>query len=298
MRISNKAFLAPIDEYSNMPFRMLCTRYGADYTLVPLVSAKGIYRNEEAHKQVDTAPDERNVGVQLFDDAPEEIEVAVERVRKKFPNVLWFDLNLGCPSPRMMRCKAGAALLEKPKLIGKMLEAMKETGETVSAKVRVPRTLKLREELFEALAPADFIIAHGRTAKQGYAGTADWEFVRETKEKTGKPTVGNGDLKGAEEGLSRIKEGYCDAFMMGRVAMQNPGVFSNRKPEPEKLLREYYDLCGRFGSGKGDKRIDAGDLRAKAIQFTKGTKNGKKIREKIGNMKESEKIMDALDSVL
>lgn len=268
-----QSFLSPIDDYSNLPFRLLCQRYGVEAACVPLVNSTALSRNiEKIIRFVDAHPDEKNVGVQLVGNQPEEIGQACRVVTERFPFVKWLNLNCGCPSVRTMSSGGGSALLKTPRTIIEATARMKKASPVpISIKIRIrentEKTVHLCQEIEEA--GADFLIIHGRTAAQGYSGQADWELIRQVKEAIDIPLIGNGDIQSAAEGEAHAQSMDCTGYMIARAAMGNPGVFINRITPTEEeritMLHEYFTLHRRYIG-----ELDLKDVRIKAMQFTTG----------------------------
>jgi nifR3 family TIM-barrel protein len=276
----HRSYLAPIADFTDLPFRLLCQRYGADATCVPLVSSAAIERNESKTSLADAHPDERNLGIQLFGNDSRAIGVAAGRLAKKYPFVSWFNLNCGCPSSRTMNAGAGSAMLNEPMLIAESVSLMKKASEKpVSVKIRISGgeagTMALCQKIEKA--GADFIIIHGRTAGQGYSGKADWELIRRIRKGIGIPVIGNGDVASASEGFGRVKDGFCDSFMVGRAAMRNPMLFSGRNPKTASerfaLLEEYAGIHREY---LGEPALR--NIKLKAISLLHGIEGAAKIR--------------------
>ena len=135
-------FLSPIDDFSNLPFRLLCQRYGADAVCVPLVNSTAIAHDPAKAAAVDAHPDERNVGVQLVGNVPEDIIKSAAIVEGRFPSVSWYNINCGCPSARTMKCGGGSAMLAYPERIARAVEGMKgAAGKPVSVKIRIKNNI-------------------------------------------------------------------------------------------------------------------------------------------------------------
>lgn len=288
----HRNFLSPIDGFSNLPFRLLCQRYGAEAVCVPLVNSTAIAHDRSKASAVDAHPDERNVGVQLVGNVPEDIAASAAAVEERFPFVSWFNINCGCPSARTMKCGGGSAMLAFPERIARAVEGMKAAVDRpVSVKIRIKNDLTETLGLCRSLeaAGADFIIVHGRTAAQGYSGKADWELIRAMKEGLSVPVVGNGDIQSAEHGERMVREGYCDSYMAARAAMANPMLFSGKagKTLEEKLtlVEEYVSICERYGGAQ------AADVKLKAVHMMSGIANAAAIRNHLCRAKGVEDIL-------
>lgn len=277
------SFLAPIDGYTDLPFRLLCRKYGAAASCVPLVNSTAIARRPDMLGTVDANPAEKNCGIQLVGNSPEDTATATKALADAFPFISWLNLNCGCPSPRTVGTGGGSALLRRPKLMLAMLSAMKKHSPAqVSVKLRVKDGMAKTAALCRQLehAGADFIILHGRTPAQGYSGRADWELIRAVRARIGIRLVGNGDISSASEGRRMVAAGYCDAFMAGRAAMSNPLLFSDGKPDGLAgrfgLLREYISLGRRHGRGPQLK-----DIKLKALSLVSGVPDAGALRSAI-----------------
>ncbi|VVB73908.1 tRNA-dihydrouridine synthase B [uncultured archaeon] len=289
-----KAFLAPTFEYGNAPFRLMCQRYGAEATVVPLVNVSAVVRHADV---IDALPEEKNLGLQFSGPKPDEFAEAVRLSLKQFPFIRRLDLNSGCPSTVTMRDGSGSALMRRPETIAAIVKAMKsETDLPVSVKIRIFTDKEKTIELASAIerAGADFIIVHGRTARQGYSSTADWEMIRDVKGSLSIPLVGNGDIKSAEEGRSKMKDGFCDAFMIGRAAMSNPMVFRDKTyltyEQRRKMFLEYIGICREHGG------IALKDLKLKSVQFYRGVSGVAAIRQRMMLCKTVDELISRIES--
>ncbi|MFH0738115.1 MAG: tRNA-dihydrouridine synthase family protein [Candidatus Micrarchaeota archaeon] len=289
-------YLAPIDDYTNLPFRMLCQRHGAEASCVPLVSAAALIRNKKAVRSVDIHTDEQNAGVQLVGVDPEQIGGASRMIRETHPHVSWLNINAGCPSAKTKGGGGGSALLASPQKIFDMVGSMRKTDLPVSVKIRVAhdaeRTIGLCKMIEKA--GADSIIIHGRTPEQGYCGKADWGIIKEVKESVGIPIVGNGDIKSSDEGEKRVREGYCGSYMIGRAAMADPKVFSGKKTKTAEerigLLEEYLDMQKKYLGGP-----ILPDAKAKAVNLLRGIPDAAAVRNRICRAKSFEEFLEARD---
>ena len=283
------SYLSPIDEYSDFAFRMLCQRYGAGFTCVPLVNCLAVLQGKLS--DVDAVPEEKNIGVQIVGSDPAAIGKAVSEIYAKKPFVSWFNLNCGCPSTRTIGSGGGSAMLDKPQDILQAVREMKKEDVPLSVKLRIKKDAATTAALCREIeaAGADSVILHGRTPGQAYRGKADWEAIRKVKESISIPLVGNGDIAAASEGRKYVEEGYCDDFMVGRAAMSNPMLFSDRKAESERekagLLDEYVEIHRRYSEPS------VNDVRAKAMHLLSGVRNAAMLRNMLGRAKTVDEII-------
>jgi len=288
-----RSYLAPLFDYTDLPFRIMCQKYGAESCCFPMANSMAISRDKSKLSQVDTHPDEKNAGVQIVGGEPKAIGKTAITIADSLTHVKWLNLNAGCPSPRTMQCGGGSDLLGYPKKILNSVKLMRRADLPVSVKIRIvdggEGTLKLCRQI-EAEG-SDSIIIHGRTVKQGYSGKADWELIRYVKENLDIPVIGNGDLQSAKEGKEMVKKGYCDSFMIGRAAMCNPMLFRNMAPETLEgrfsLLEEYICLCSKYME-----KLPLVSIRLNAMNFIHGERNAAKLRNQISNAKSVEEILE------
>ena len=184
--ITGRAALAPMAGVTDAPFRALCHRFGAAYTVTEMVSARALQFNDKKSLQLaDPAGGPRPIFIQLFGDDPHTMAQAAKALLPLGAD--GFDLNMGCPVPKVAGNGAGSALLKDPGRCGEMVAA-------VRAAVPVPVTVKIRAgwdkgsqnavEVATACqqAGASAICVHGRTREQMYQGHADWGIIRQVKE--------------------------------------------------------------------------------------------------------------------
>lgn len=293
-----ESFLAPMHEYTDLPFRLLCQKHGAGAACVPLISADAIARDPEKVSLIDAHPHEAGVGVQLVGRDPKSLGSAAAAVCERMPFVRWVNLNCGCPSARTRGCGGGSALMHRPEIIAQAVDEMKSScGRPVSVKMRIlerlPDTLALCRRIEDA--GADSIIIHARTIAQGYSGKADWAVVKAVKEAAGIAIVGNGDIRSMSEGRGLVERGFCDAFMVGRAAMGNPMLFSDKKPnglaERFALLEEYAALQRKYCGNE-----DLKDIRLKALNLVSSVRGASVLRNRICRAKSLEAILALKDS--
>lgn len=227
--------LAPMEDVTDIGFRMLCKRFGAAMVYTEFVSAEALVRDVKSTvKKLTISDEERPVGIQIYGRDVDAMVEAAKIVEQAGPDLI--DLNFGCPVKKVAGKGAGAGMLQN---IPKMLEI---TQRVVDA-VRLPVTVKTRlgwnhEQLIittlaEQLQDCGIqaLTIHGRTRSQMYTGDADWTLIGEVKHnpKIHIPIVGNGDIKSLDDADHAFDTYGVDAVMVGRATFGCPWLFSRQQ---------------------------------------------------------------------
>ena len=228
-------FLAPMEDVTDIGFRMLCKRFGASMVYTEFVSAEALVRDVKSTvRKLTIANEERPVGIQIYGRDVEAMVEAAKIVEQAGPDVI--DLNFGCPVKKVASKGAGAGMLQN---VPKMLEI---TRKVVDA-VKLPVTAKTRlgwnheqliiTELAEQLQDCGIqaLTIHGRTRSQMYTGEADWTLIGEVKRnpRIHIPIIGNGDIKSLEDADRAFDTYGVDAVMIGRATFGCPWIFSRKE---------------------------------------------------------------------
>lgn len=250
----DQPWLAPLAGYSDLPFRLLCREYGAAVCETEMISAKGlVMKSPGSDRLLLSIEADAPLVVQLFGGEPECMGEAVKTLRAAGYDA--FDCNMGCPVRKVLRQKAGAALMAdsaRAIAIAKaMLAAAKAQSELPPAKVgfklRLPpeggwAALVSFGRQLEDLG-ASWLCLHPRNAAAGYGGQADWEAIARLAEAVAIPVIASGDLLDAEAGLSCLAQTGAAAVMYARGSLRNPFIFRQhaaaiRGEQPEGLTKE------------------------------------------------------------
>ena len=228
---SHPLFLAPMEDVTDIGFRMLCKRHGAAMVYTEFVSADAIIRSI---KSIDEA--ERPVGIQIYGrDVDSMVEAAriVEQVR---PDVI--DLNFGCPVKKVASKGAGSGLLRNiPLMLAITREVVKAVKIPVTAKTRLgwDQDHLIITDLAEQLQDCGIqaLTIHGRTRSQMYTGKADWKLIGEVKKnpRIHIPIIGNGDITTPGQARQAFEEYGVDAVMVGRATFGCPWIFREMRNE-------------------------------------------------------------------
>jgi len=223
------AILAPMDGFSDWPFRSLCSALGSAMSYTEFVRAEGIthaFENVQARFAFEET--ERPVVFQIYSDDPDEMLKAALRIQELRPDII--DINMGCPSKTVANGGAGVGLMRTPLKIARIFHKLTAALEVpVTGKIRLgwegQRNYALIARIIEENGAAA-IAVHGRTKEQGYGGQADWDAIAEVKAAVKIPVIGNGDVKSPAD-IDRMKQYTgCQAVMIGRAAIGNPWIFS------------------------------------------------------------------------
>lgn len=233
-------FLAPMEDVTDIGFRMLCKRFGAAMVYTEFVSAEALVRNiKSTINKLSIADSERPVGIQIYGRDVESMVEAAKIVEQVSPDVI--DLNFGCPVKKVASKGAGSGMLRNIPL---MLDITREVVKAVKTPVTVKTRLGWDSEnlvittLAEQLQDCgiEALTIHGRTRAQMYTGNADWSLIKEVKDnpRIHIPIIGNGDITTAEEAKMAFERYGVDAVMVGRATFGRPWVFK----EMNELVQE------------------------------------------------------------
>jgi tRNA-dihydrouridine synthase B len=299
-KLSSKLILAPMHNITNLPFRMMCKKYGASLVSTELLSANAISKlNKSELKSALTNKSEKPISAQIFSQNTENLVVAAKILEKNFDII---DINLGCPSKRIISQGSGGALLERKNKVAEIVYS-------VSNEIKKPLTVKIRSgtnsrninclEIAKICqdSGASALTIHPRTVDQGYSGHSDWNLIKEIKKDSLIPIIGNGDVFSGTDAKKMLDQTNCDYIMIGRASIGNPFIFKqiNQYLKNEEFLTqtkqekisdffEYLNLCKKFNI------LSLKDIKLKAQEFTKSLKETKKLRVKLQSSKTIEEI--------
>ncbi|MCX9010417.1 MAG: tRNA dihydrouridine synthase DusB [Candidatus Methanoperedens sp.] len=308
LRLEGNLMLAPMSSVTNLPFRLLCRRYGASLVYSEMVFSEAVLQqSEKSMARVFTCEEEKPLGVQLLgSDAGSLVNSARIITESCMPQVI--DVNLGCPAKSVINTGCGAELLKKPDDIGEIIEQLSGSLDIpLTAKMRVlgdaGKTLEVAHIIERA--GADALIVHGRTQKQKYSGKSNLDIIKRIKRELFIPVIANGDIADERTAKHVLEYTQCDGLMIGRAAIGNPYIFRRiahylREGEllqPQTLHErledffEYVELCRRYGI------LTFRDLSAKAMWFTKGLENIKPVRIRLNGAKDEGSILGVMNGL-
>ncbi len=295
LQIDRPVVLAPMDGYTNIPFRLIIKEMGADLMFTEFVNSDAIiHENRKTISKIRILEEERPVAIQLFGKKPENMAEAAKIIEQLGPELI--DINFGCPAPTVSGHGSGAAILKDLPLLARICESVvKAVSLPVSAKTRLGwdsstvnifQTAKIFEE-----SGIRMITLHPRTKAQKFEGVSDWEYIRDLKERISVPLIGNGDIRSPEDALEMFKLTNCDGVMIGREAVKNPWIFKQIKElmltekysgeidfeERKRLCIRHFDLSLEYlGNVKGML-----EMRKLYQNYFRGVSNIKSLKKKI-----------------
>ena len=303
--------LAPLAGYTDKAFREITSHFSSDGAVSEMISTEGLYRmGEKTLALAEPYEGEKNLVIQIFAPDDESIKRAGSALRSLDANA--FDINAGCPVPKVVKDGSGSALMKNEKMIGKMVTALKEeTGKPVSVKFRLGwdsrsiNFLNFAEEAAKAGAYA--LTLHARTREEGYSGFAHKEAFhdmrREFEKGKGPLLFASGDVFSPEAAYSYIHEYDMDGVMIARGAIGNPFIFREVKELEEKgeyvlpaleerinVALEHLSLSIKYFS----EEYAVHQMRKTMMAYIKGLDGAKAVKEKISHAESYKEYEDAL----
>jgi nifR3 family TIM-barrel protein len=305
--LSGNLLLAPMADVTNLAFRLLCRRYGADLTYTEMINSDALL-NESRKSFIKglSSPDDRPFGVQLVGSCPEKLTKAALFIEEEYrPEII--DINMGCPARCITGAGCGSALLNSPELVYTIVSELTDSLKTpVSAKIRLlgreEKTLQIARLIEKAGASA--LTVHGRTAVQMYSGSSNLPAIRAVKNELSIPVIANGDVKDEESAERTLELTGCDGLMIGRAAMGNPFIFkkirhyleTGEKLEADKQSRQLEDFDAYISLLEEHGLLSSINLRMHAHWFTKGIRGSRHIREKINSLEDGKAVTELIRS--
>ena len=305
----NNIFLSPMAGITDLPFRLLCKEHGAGLIYSEMISSKALLYGDKKTVLLSKIDDrERPVAVQIFGHDLDAIEYSVKYFQDKADII---DINMGCPAPKVTKNGDGSTLLKNPLLIRDIVKiAVKNSTIPITVKTRIGwddnniNIIEVSKIIEEAGASA--IAIHGRTTKQFYSGKADWNYIKEVKDRIKTiPIIGNGDVIDEYSAKEKIDFSGVDGILIGRGAIGNPWIFEKidsyinkgiileKVSNKEKLnvIKKHYDMEIEL---KGE-RVAINEMRKSIAYYIKGYNKAAEFRAKINTLNSKEEIFEELD---
>jgi len=306
IELKNQLILAPMAGYTDAAFRLICKKFGASLTYTEMVSSLGIcFKNANTYSLLKTLPNEHPITVQLFGSYAPKMAQAAKTVEEMGFDII--DINMGCPTPKILKGNSGGALLKDLNLIEKILT------ETVNA-VSIPITIKIRVGYtLDELVAVDVakiaeacgvkaIAVHGSTVIQREKGSKDWDSIKRVKESLKIPVIANGGVKSPEDAVEFLSYTGADAVMIGRAALGRPWFFREvleslsgedinltRKPYISLLFETLFEHIKLEREIKND-YLAVRELRKHIPYYLKGLPESGKVKDRANKAQSTEEL--------
>lgn len=314
IEIESKVVLAPMAGITSLGYREFMVPFGVGANVTEMVSDMGlIYGNRETSEYIAFSKEGYPTGVQLFGHDPVCLAKAAKIALEANPNIAYFDVNMGCPVPKVIKTGAGSALMQNPKLCGEIIKAIKEaTGLPVTAKIRLgwdEKSINFKEVIKELEDNGVAAIGiHARTRKEMYLGTPHWELIKDLRKEMKVPLMVSGNIYTLDDAINAINITGADAVMVARGGVGNPFLISQineyyktgeRLENPS--LKEQINWCLQLADSmikeKGEDRAIR-IYRGIASKFFFGFPNVKVIKARLSNdIKTREDLVSILEDI-
>ena len=315
IRVSPGLLLAPMEDVSDLPFRVICRRLGADMVYTEFVNAEGLVRELESgrrrtHAKLKFLPEERPFGIQIYGASELSMEKAAEIATAAGPDLI--DVNCGCWVSNVALRGAGAGLLRD-------LPRMREVVARVQSATHLPVTVKTRlgwdagsirivevARMLEDIG-VQALAVHCRTRAQGHKGDVDYRYIPRIRGAVSIPVILNGELTRADEVAAAFADTGCDAVMIGRGAIHHPWVFresrhflATGRHLPPPSGRERSEVCLehlRLAVRERGERHAVISLRRHYSGYFRGLRQASRLRAELAQYREAAAVEDRLEEL-
>ena len=294
--------LAPLAGYTDLPFRSVVKKFGADLTFSEMISSNALQHNsQKTFKMLEKSPNENPYIVQIAGSDVNVVREAVE-ILNDIEGIDGIDLNCGCPVPKVVSQNSGSSLLLDLPHLAKIIETIKKYSnkQYTSTKVRLGYVDKIPEQIAKAVegSGADFISVHGRTRAGAYKATVDYEAIAKVKQSVNIPVLANGDITSFDKAMEVKKITGCDSLMIGRGAVGNPWIFYQLKYGKSilddtlkaKIILEHYDSMIEFYGSRG-----VSMFRKNLHMYSKGYEEASAFRDTINHIADKQEARTTIE---
>lgn len=233
LKLKSNLILAPMAGITDLPFRMLCRKFGAELAFVEMINCRSVsHKSRKTRSMLSTLAEDKPLGVQILGCEEQYILKALDVLREYKFDLL--DFNAACPAKKVVRRGEGAGLLQQPDKFAKLLKLVVDNSWLpVSVKIRAgwdKDSVNAREiALLAQDCGVNALFIHGRTKAQAYSGQVDYNIIREVKKVLTIPLIASGDVFSGLLAKKMFDETGCDGLAVARGSLGNPWIFKEIK---------------------------------------------------------------------
>ena len=299
VKIKSNVVLAPMAGFSDVGLRSLAYKYGAGLTYTEMVSAKALeYNNQKTYGLLATTKNQKPVAVQIFGSDPKSMALACKNPELEKFDII--DINMGCPTPKIVKNGDGSALLNNISLAEKIIkECVKATTKPITVKFRIGTSadniIAVEFAKMCERAGASAITVHGRTVEQGYSGKSDLLAIKEVVQAVKIPVIASGDCTDYKSYQHILQTTGASGVMIGRAAIGNPEIFSeclgkDKKVNKFEQIKEHISILKQFY----DDKLVALNMRGIVCHYLKTLKNTSQIKLDVMKASTTQQILQLL----
>jgi len=295
--------LAPLAGFTDLPFRSVVKKFGADLTVSEMLSSNAlVHGSKKTLHMLEKAPNEDPYSVQLAGSSVEIVKGAVEILNEQ-EGIDIIDLNCGCPVPKVVGHGSGSSLLLNLPLMGDIIKTIKDTSNKsmTSVKIRLGFEEKNHVDIAKIVedSGADFLAVHGRTRAGKFKAPVDYDAIAEIKKAVSIPVIANGDIDSYEKAEWVLEHTGSDGVMIGRGAVGAPWIFHQLKTGSSQIdesvkheiIMEHFDRMIEF---YGDRGVSI--FRKHTHTYSKGYRGASVLRNEVNYISDVKEFRDVLDN--
>jgi tRNA-dihydrouridine synthase B len=294
--------LAPLAGYTDLPFRSVVKKFGADLTVSEMLSSNAlVHGSAKTLHMIQKSPNEDPYSVQIAGADVDTIRRAIEILNEQ-EGIDIIDLNCGCPVPKVVGHGSGSSLLLDLPLMGNIIKTIKDTSNKnlTSVKIRLGFEKKNHIEIAKRVedSGADFLAVHGRTRAGKFKAAVDYDAIKEIKEAIKIPVIANGDIDSYEKAKWVLEHTGTDGVMIGRGAVGAPWIFHQLKSGSEfidkkikhAIIMEHFDKMIEFYASHGLPMF-----RKHTHTYSKGYRGASALRDSVNRISDIREYRAVID---
>ncbi len=294
--------LAPLAGFTDLPFRSVVKKFGADLTVSEMLSSNALAHNsKKTFHMLEKSPNEDPYSVQIAGSSVDIVKQAVEVLNDR-DGIDIIDLNCGCPVPKVVGHGSGSSLLLNLPLMGEIIRTIKDTSNKnmTSVKIRLGFEKKNHIDIAKMVedSGADFIAVHGRTRAGKFKAEVDYDAIKEIKEAVSIPVIANGDIDSYEKAKWVLEHTATDGVMIGRGAVGAPWIFHQLKTGKadiaqdikHEIIMEHFDKMIAFYGAHG-----VAMFRKHTHTYSKGYRGASKLRNEVNHIADIKEYRSIID---